>query len=321
MAEKNPDTGGEEPKPPYPPAYPPPWAYYPAQDEIDLREYWNLLVENRKLIGIITGACTVIALITSLVMTPVYRASTVLAPVSEDKTSGISALVGQFSDLAALAGINLGGENSVDESIATLNSRKLGIAFIHQEKMKPILFSGSWDAKTKTWRPHWWSKGSVKDAPTDLEAFKYLDKSIRSVSYDSKTNLVTLSVEWKDPVLAAKWANDLVAAVNEERRNQAIDEAQKSIDYLEQQLGKTGLVDVQEAIYKLIEAEMKTKMLASTREQYAFQVIDPALPPEEKARPHRVLIVVLGFLVGIIAGMIVVLIQKNLKRTEGGPAT
>lgn len=313
MDEKGRESGAE-PRPQYPPPYPPPWAYYPAQDEIDLREYWKLLVEHRKLIGIITGICTVVALVTSLMMTPVYRADTVLAPVSEDKSSSISALVGQFSDLAALAGINLGGENSVDESIATLNSRELGIAFIHKEKMKPILFPGLWDAKAKTWKRHWWSKGGDQDAPTDLQAFKYFNNSIRSVNFDRKTNLVTLSVEWKDPVLAAKWANDLVKAVNDERRNEAIDQAQKSIGYLEDQLGKTGLVDVQEAIYKLIEAQMKTKMLASTREQYAFQVIDPALPPEQKVRPQRGLMVVLGFLVGIITGMIVVLVRRNLQR-------
>jgi uncharacterized protein involved in exopolysaccharide biosynthesis len=315
MDEKNRESGAE-PRPPYPPPNSPPWAYYPAQDEIDLREYWNLLVEHRKLIGIITGVCTAIALVASLLMTPIYRAETVLAPVSEGKTSSLSGLVGQFSDLAAIAGINLGGQNSVDESIATLNSRELGIAFIHKEKMKPILFPGLWDAKAKTWRRHWWSKGGEQDAPTDLQAFRYFSNSIRSVNYDRKTDLVTVSVEWKDPVLAAKWANDLVKAVNEERRNQAIDEAEKSIGYLESQLGKTGLVDVQESIYKLIEAQMKTKMLASTREQYAFKVIDPALPPERKVRPQRMLMVVLGFLVGIILGMIVVLVQRNLNRTQ-----
>ncbi len=298
------------------PPYPPPWAYYPPEDEIDLREYWKLLVQNRKLIGIVTGICTLLALITSLVMTPIYRAETLLAPVSDDKTNGLTALAGQFSDLAALAGINLGGENSVDESIATLNSRQLGVEFIKQAGLKPILFPGRWNPKTKTWIRHWWQSGDQDATPTDWDAYDKFNKSIRSVSVDRKTNLVTLSVEWTDPVLAAKWANELVTRVNEERRQKAIDEAEKSIGYLEQQLAKTGVVEVQQSIYKLIEAETKTMMVARTREEYAFKVIDPAVPPEKKVRPQRLLIVILGFFAGILLGTIIVLIRRNILDTE-----
>ncbi len=39
-------------------------------------------------------------------------------------------------------------------------------------------------------------------------------------------------------------------------------------------------------------------MVASTREEYAFKVIDPAIPPEKKIKPKRSLIVILGFILG-----------------------
>ena len=132
------------------------------------------------------------------------------------------------------------------------------------------------------------------------------------MSIDTKTNLVTLSIEWSNPVLAAKWANKLVERVNQARRKEAIEEADKSIKYLEQQIGNTGVVEVQQSIYKLIEAQTKTKMIASTREEYAFKVIDRAVPPEKKVSPRRLLMVVLGALIGFLVGAMIVLVRAKL---------
>jgi uncharacterized protein involved in exopolysaccharide biosynthesis len=311
MANEPKEPAQNQQQPAVPPSgYPPPWAYYPPEEEIDLREYWKLMVENRKLIGIIAGACTVLALILAFLMTPIYRAETLLAPVTDDTTNTISALAGRFGDIASLVGINVAGGTPGDESIATLKSRELGDAFIREERLKPILFSSQWDPQKKLWRRHWWDFGKTDKGPTDWDAYHIFSKKIRSVETDSKTNLVTLSIEWKDPILAAKWANDLVKKVNDMRRQDAIDEANTSIHYLEQELGKTGSVEVQKSIYKLIEAQTKTKMLASTREEYAFKVIDRAVPPERKARPKRKLIVLLGFVAGLFVGMMVVVLRK-----------
>ena len=45
-----------------------------------------------------------------------------------------------------------------------------------------------------------------------------------SVDEDKKSGLITLSITWKDPQVAANWANDLVKQLNEQLREQAIDE-------------------------------------------------------------------------------------------------
>jgi uncharacterized protein involved in exopolysaccharide biosynthesis len=64
-------------------------------------------------------------------------------------------------------------------------------------------------------------------------------------------------------------------------------------------------VEVQQAIYRLIEAQTKKKMIASTRVEYAFTTIDPAVPPEGKYRPNRSVMVVTGLLLGLILGIFV----------------
>jgi len=290
---------------------------YPEKDEIDLREIWKLLFDNRLLLGKITGVCTLFAVILAFSITPVYRAETLLAPVEQDKSNSLAAIVGQFGGLAELAGINAGGlENNVDESIATLKSRELTASFLQEEGILPILFPNRWDDKKKKWKKYWWDFSDRDPKPTNWAAYNIFDKDIREVSIDKKTGLVTVSIEWKDPELAAKWANDIVARVNKERQQDAIEESVKRIKYLEDQLQKTGVVDVQQSLYKLIEAQTKTKMIASTREEYAFKVIDPAVIPERKSKPKRILIIAMGFFLGAILAFIFVFVRKYFGETK-----
>jgi uncharacterized protein involved in exopolysaccharide biosynthesis len=75
---------------------------------------------------------------------------------------------------------------------------------------------------------------------------------------------------------------------------------------LEKQLSLTSSVEVQQAIYRLIEAQTKKKMVASTREEYAFQTIDPAVPPQERTSPKRTLIVITGLVLGLALSILIV---------------
>jgi len=275
---------------------------YPQEQRINWLEYWLLLVQQRKLVGVITGTGTLLALLVSFIMTPIYRAEVLLAPVSYEKAEGLGSLMNQFDGLAALAGIDVsGGRDKAAEYIATLKSRSLSIAFIKDEKLKPVLFPRKWDNEGNKWK-------SSDNVPTDLDAFEVFDKEIRTVSVDRKSGLVTLTTEWKDAALASRWANSLVKHVNSRLRAEAIQEAEKSISYLEKQLAETSTVEIQQAIYRLVEAQTKKKMLASTREEYAFSVIDPAVQPEEKVSPRRTVIVALSIIGSMMLGVIAVFV-------------
>jgi uncharacterized protein involved in exopolysaccharide biosynthesis len=279
------------------------------EEPINWREYWQVLVVQKKLIGIITAASTFVALLAAFLITPIYRAEVLLAPVSEERAGSLSSLTGQFGDLAALAGVNLGSSKDKSaESIAALKSRSLSVAFIEKENLKPTLFPSKWSAENKKWKDQ-------DDIPTDWEAFEIFDKDIRAVSVDKKTGLVTLAIEWKDPALAAKWANSLVRQVNTRLRNEAIEEAEKSTAYLEKQLASTSSVEIQQAIYRLVEAQAKKKMVANAREEYAFSVIDPAVPPENKVRPKRLAMIAIGTFAGFFMSAIVIFIRMARKKS------
>jgi uncharacterized protein involved in exopolysaccharide biosynthesis len=55
-------------------------------------------------------------------------------------------------------------------------------------------------------------------------------------------------------------------------------------------------------IYNLIENETKTLMLANAREEYAFAVVDPAVPPELRISPRRRVMVLVGLMLGLVLG-------------------
>ncbi len=212
--------------PPYP-GYPPPYAYYPQEQETSLLEYWDVIVKRKFTVILITLVATGVALAAAFLMTPIYRAETLLVPVSEEQSAGLQTLANQFGDLAALTGINVGrGKDKTAEYVAALKSRVVSVAFIKEQNLMPVLFADKWGKENKRW------KKDITDTPTEWKAFELWDEDIRRVTQDRRTGLVTLAIEWNDPSLAAKWANDLVKHVNARLRAEAIREVDKSIAYL-----------------------------------------------------------------------------------------
>lgn len=306
---RDPDAAEQETRPeyhgPYQAHMPPVYPCYP-EEEIDLVEYWRVLLRYKRLILLLTLASTLLALLAAFMMTPVYRAEVLLAPVSHEEDDGKLSAFGssQFGEILARSGVSMGqGGKQVARHIATLGSRSLTTSFIEDEHLMPVLFPGEGEA----------DKEGGKDAlaffgrktPTLWDAFNLFDQEIRFIELDRSTGLLTLAIEWRDPVLAARWANGLVKRVNMLLSTQAIEEARTSISYLEKQLAETSSVEVQQAIYRLIEAETKEIMLANVQDEYAFKVIDPAVAPQEPVKPQRQLIVVLGFLLGLIAALFI----------------
>ena len=332
------DNQPHQPQPapqPIPQGYFIPFAPQEPEDEINLRDLWRVLVENKKTIIAITFACTLIATIVALVKTPVYRAEALLAPVSSEGAGkrGLGAIASQFGGLASLAGISMPSGTDVETALATIKSRKFITEYVSAEKLKPILFKDNWDAEKQEWILKTSPTSSIKSwllpstpekkisseqlalgEPSNWKVYELFSKGVLFVSQDKKTGLVTVAVEWKDPVLAAEWANRLVAKLNTELRQRAVDEGEKSIAYLNQQIEQTSITDLRSVLFKLVEEHTKSITLAKGNEEYALKVIDPAVPPETKAKPKRTLMVVLGFILG---GMLAVLFVFARRAVSG----
>ena len=178
----------------------------------------------------------------------------------------------------------------------------------------PVLFAADWDENQRTWRV------ASDDVPTTEDAYRLFD-SIRSVDEDLSTGLITVTVTWTDPKLAADWANALVDDVNEQLRDRAILVSRKNLEFLNAELRTVGEIEVRTAIYGLIEAEMKNAMFANARSEYAFKVIDPAVVPEKKHWPNRLLLVLIGLSAGTVIGVLVVAALRSADGAQKSRAT
>jgi uncharacterized protein involved in exopolysaccharide biosynthesis len=275
-------------------------------DEISLAEIAGTLWGRRYLILLITLVFGVCAAIYSLLLPVKFESSVLLAPISDEgdsgKFAGVSSLVSQYGGLSALGGFNFSSSNRKSEATATLQSRTLTETYIAEKNLLPILFAKSWDADNNRWKAT-----DPKKIPTLWQANEFFDKSIRKLTEDKKTGLLTLTITWSDPNLAAEWANDLVARTNQYLRQRASEQSNRNIAYLNDQLTRTSVVELQRAIYGLIEAEIKKVMVAQGSDEYAFKVIDPAAVPERKSGPKRTLITVIGLFAGLILSLVLAL--------------
>ena len=283
------------------------------EDEIDLLELIRTLLEAWKTIVGITLVCIGLAVAYALYAPEVFKAETLLAPASEEK-SGASSALSQFGGLAAMAGISIPSDSNVEQVVATLNSRKFLRQYIDGKKLLPVLFEDIWDADNQSWMVP-----SVEDEPTEQKAIESF-KACLSVDEDKKSGLITLSISWKDPEVAAKWANDLVKQLNEQLREQAIADSQKRVGYLEQELAKTTLQDMRAVLYNLLESEKQKAMLANVNEDFALEVIDPAVAPETREKPKRKLIVALGGVCGGFLGIFAVFFTQFLQKLKSPSA-
>jgi uncharacterized protein involved in exopolysaccharide biosynthesis len=222
----------------------------------------------------------------------IFRGEAVIAEVQNNGAGAMSGLASQIGGLASLAGVNLSMGNAAGpEAQAILRSRHLAEEFVKRNGLTAeLLRDGGTDAKA-LW--------------VAVEAFR---NSVLQISDDKRAGTVTVSMDWTDPAKVASWANGYVALANEFLRQRALNDASRNIKYLREQAATTNVVELQNVMYRLIESETKTLMLANGRGDYAFTVVDPAVVPEQRVKPRRRLILMvglsLGFIIGVLAGLV-----------------
>jgi LPS O-antigen subunit length determinant protein (WzzB/FepE family) len=289
-----------------------------TEDTINLGTLIRILAGAWKTLALISVTCALIAAGLSLTMRDWYRSEVLIAPVTHDSLERLGMLQNELGGLAAMAGVELagGGGGRKVEAFATLTSSGFAREFITSENLMPILFADRWDPNTRNWR-------AGKKPPTLEAGVKQFTAGVRKITQDRKTQLVTVSVQWYSPQLAAAWANRTVDMVNDRLRTVAINQTDRSIEYLNKELAKADTVEMQHAIYRVIEDQVKRAMLANVEREYAFRVIDPAVPAEKKAGPHRAIITLIGAVIGFFIGTIVVSIRRTRRsplQTSGGSA-
>ncbi|WP_462056920.1 Wzz/FepE/Etk N-terminal domain-containing protein [Vibrio parahaemolyticus] len=307
---------------------------YPLQskstdDEIDLRELFKALWKGKWIIVVATFIFAIGSVLYSLSLPDIYKSDALLAPAESSNGGSLSKMVGQLGGLAALAGVNLGGgeTSQTDLAVQVMKSRQFVAAFINKhDLLVPLMAAKGWDLAnnklilneelynqtTGDWLRE--AKDLRGVEPTEQEAYEVFIKDILTVIQDKDTGLYTVSVKYYSPFIARQWVDWLIEDINKVMRERTIAETSQNLEYLNTQLRKTAVADMQSTFYKLIEEQTKSLMLAEVQEEFIFKIVDPAIAPETKESPRRALICVLGTLLGGMFGVVIVLIRFAFKK-------
>ena len=297
-------------------------------DEIDLKELFNALWEGKKLIILITAIFAISSVVYSLLLTNYYRSESLVVTRSDTQNQGLSS---QYSGLAAMAGINLpsSGDDKALQAIELIKSRKFLKHLLtfdnilpsimaqksYNNSSKELLFNQKiYDSENKVWKRETTKNGRTK--PSYLEAHKVYMNSVMSISQDKITGFITIYVEHISPVFAKEFLELIIREANVLIRNKDIEVSSKALKYLKSELSKTSFVEIKESINSLIEVQLETQMLTQINEDYILIEIEPPFIPEEKSKPSRSLICILGTILGGMLSICIALIRHYVGGKE-----
>ena len=296
-------------------------------NEIDFRKFFYILINGKWIIVSVTGFISTIFVIYSLFLPNIYESKALLAPVNP--SSSISGALQSYSSIAGIAGINIPSDSDAGNSERAI--QKIGSLSFFQNNILPnihlpdLMAFEAWDPRANkvaydvdsydTNSGAWNRDFSYpqQQIPSAQESFEIFTKQHLSLSKDKKSGFITLSIKHQSPYLAKEWVELVVDEVNNYYRQKDKLESEKAVSYLNQQISMTGLSEIKEVLAGLLQEEIKQLTLIEANKFYVFDYIDFPAVMEKKSEPNRVLICILGALLGGIFSIFIVLIRHNFK--------
>lgn len=207
-------------------------------EEISVLDIFIVLARRKWLIFKIAAAFAVTALIISLLLPQRYTATTTIMPPQQNSSlsSALMSQIGSLGSLGALAGSSMGLKNPNDMYVGMFKSRTVEDAMIRRFGLMEEYHQKYMSTARKAFENHAIVDGEKKD------------------------NLITISVEDRDPKRAAEMANAYVDEYRRLSQHLAIGEAAQRRLFFEQQLeqAKDNLANAEG---RLAETERKTGMI------------------------------------------------------------
>jgi len=289
-----------------------------SNDEVSIAEliaitkkYWVLLL-------LITVICTSASITYAILSENIYQSSILLAPVNDDSTNSLGSLSKQLGGFASLAGINLGKGSSNKTSIAieTLQSRSFIVNTLKSKGFVPYLHAAKkwdqntgdiiindemYDLKSKKWK-------DAAAEPNDWTIYSTFTESNFNLETIEDSGMIRLYFRTISPKLSQEIANMFVHSINEHIKAREQLQANENIEFLKKSIGETNIQEIRQVFYNLLEEQQKTLMLASSQQEYALSVVDPAYLPDEIFSPKRKIIAIGGVAFGLFLSCIFILV-------------
>lgn len=271
--------------------------YHCQESEINLLDFVKVVLKHKGFIAFIVVIVVVSTTIISLILTKVYESKAVIAPVQAEERNGISVVAAQFGIAAPQA-------SNTSEIVNLLKSDILMQKVLENHNLYSVLFkSGELKGKSeneKTWK-----------------GIRLLKESVLKVTENKKDNMITISAQYKDPVIAEKITNAIIKELTEHMSSEAKRVAETNKAYLESQINTTSDPYIRTNIYNLIARQVQTAMLSEVKENFAFKVLDPPRVPDKRIKPKRRQMVAIAFVVSLFLGVLLAFGKEHFQKNQG----
>lgn len=310
------------------------------ESQINWIEVFSVLWFSRKFITAITGIVTAGAVIVSLLLPEYYKSAAILLP--ETEKSKLSAL-GGLSDLAALAGVNVGDATLAKLYPTILKSESVLKNVIYTEYQtkkfeKPVDLIEFWQIEEAT--PQRDFEAALKALRDDLE-----------VSLDNKTDVVVVSLETREPQLSADIVNKVLEQLDEFIRTMRTTNASDQRRWIEERLGQVKAdleksenrlkefreknrrvgdspqllldqgrflreVEINSTLYTELKKQFEIAKIEEIKNVPVVSVMDHPRAPGRRERPKRTVIVISSFFLGLAFASAFVVTRKWVDQSE-----
>ncbi|MDF1555813.1 MAG: Wzz/FepE/Etk N-terminal domain-containing protein [Deferrisomatales bacterium] len=286
--------GPQVPYPPYP-------FFVPQEDdEINLIDLLRMLWKRKWLIVLVTVLGASAAGAYALRATPLYQARAVIAPPEQKQSGGASAALAAFggfgAEIAGSLGVSLGGADA-NRLEALLKSHRLIERVVEKNQLLPVLFEDDWDPAKKQW-----TVKDPEDAPNIWDAEKELE-AIYRVKNNMKAGVLDLSFEFKDPETAVKILRHFLAELAVIMQEDELKKIEANRKFSLQQLKSATDPMIVAKLQSLLSEQVEKAMMAQNVGSFAYELIDPPAVSDQKVKPKRGLIAVLGFTAAAFLGV------------------
>ena len=301
----------------------------------DIFSMISALWSRRKMIVLSVGILTVLGLAVSLILPESFLASSVILP--ETDKSKVSAL-GGLSDLASLAGVNVGGEGSLVKLYPTILKSEAVLKNVVFNKYQtkgfshPVNLIEYWEIDSKT---------------PELQyetALKFLREELQ-VSMDNKTSVITISISMPEPQLAADILNSVTSELDQFIRNKRATSAGEQRKFVEGRLTEVKQdltksenslkefreknrqvlspqllleqerlirdVQINATIYTELRKQFELVKIEEVKNIPVINVMDPARTPAKKDKPKKAIIVLTIFFLSFVGSAGYIIVQQQ----------
>ncbi len=295
-----------------------------SKEFIDLLTVFIFLKSNLKIIGSVTLIFSFITVIWTLLLPNIYHSTGILNPTTSE--GNLESSASGLRGLAGIAGIDLSSGPKISNA-QKAKEKIVSLSFFEKNILPNIFLPNllaleAWDSKTNrliydkkvydlssnTWVEDAFKEGN--DIPSSQKGFEKFRKHL-ILSENEDNGFITIKIRHQSPYIAKQWVELIVREINNYYSEKEKQEDEKAINFLNNELLKTRLSEIKQALAELLKIEIQKLTLIEANEAFVYDYIDPPAVMEKKSEPARSFICILGAIFGFLIGCFIAFISHT----------